>query len=802
MSGTIYLELKDKEQTEIAVMFLRNNSINQSLKSINEAIHIWSDIDLQWAKEENRNMIDWMETNIGKCTIDVNSFVKEDANNAGFEIEDIYEMQTKVLEGLNERVVIEYHAYSSGFDLSDDSLPLPLIKRITKNGKLLSYTDEFRVLYSQLLEDNDNTVNEKKRFSLDNSAPLELSSKMLIREIKAKNEDFEFYPTTKEIIEAFYWDIKKDDICPFKKDGSYHKDSSISLLDIGAGNAKLFKTIEDINREQPKEGWKNLYIRGAYAIEKSATLIESYDESIFVIGTDFYQQTLIDKEVDIIFSNPPYSDFTKWSEKIIKEANAKVVYLVIPDRWEKDLSIARAIEQRKAKVEIIGNYDFLNSEDRVARAKVTLVKITIVAKDNRREEYDPFDIWFNEAFKTTADKSEDIRTTYGKRESESQRIKNLVKGESLIPRLEELYNEELQHLMNNYQKVADLDYELLKELNVSKDGLIAALKMKVKGLKHLYWQELFDNLDTITSKLTSKSRKTLLGTLTSNTSVDFTTSNAYAVVIWAIKNANQYYDSQLLSLYYSFSNSKNIKNYKSNKRLVEDGWRYESSGGRHKHFSHYSLDYRIVVGDYWSEVFDFDFNKNIRGLKDIALTSLLDLFTVARNLGFSVARIYHEKSQKMLPMTEWQISELNWQPGKNQLFNMKVPSPTEEGAVRDEVFVEVKAFKNGNMHYRFAPMFMKALNLEAARLNMWIKSPKEASEEFDISEEEASELFRSNLKILPVHMTNLLPQNIQSEEETDFDTDLIEESMNIHVLKPNLDYKNHELKAFASGKLF
>lgn len=34
----------------------------------------------------------------------------------------------------------------------------------------------------------------------------------IIRELKEKNEDYEFYPTTREIIEAMYWDIKKRDI--------------------------------------------------------------------------------------------------------------------------------------------------------------------------------------------------------------------------------------------------------------------------------------------------------------------------------------------------------------------------------------------------------------------------------------------------------------------------------------------------------------------------------------------------------------------------------------------------------------
>lgn len=49
---------------------------------------------------------------------------------------------------------------------------------------------------------------------------------------------------------------------------------------------------------------------------------------IFVIGTDLYEQNLIDKKVDVIFCNPPHSDFKSWMLKIIKEANCRIIYMV------------------------------------------------------------------------------------------------------------------------------------------------------------------------------------------------------------------------------------------------------------------------------------------------------------------------------------------------------------------------------------------------------------------------------------------------------------------------------------------
>ena len=68
------------------------------------------------------------------------------------------------------------------------------------------------------------------------------------------------------------------------------------------------------------------------------------DNSIFIVGTDFHAQTLIDKRCDIIFINPPYSEFKVWANKIIREGNADVAYMILPVRWKEDASIQASIK--------------------------------------------------------------------------------------------------------------------------------------------------------------------------------------------------------------------------------------------------------------------------------------------------------------------------------------------------------------------------------------------------------------------------------------------------------------------------
>ena len=612
-----------------------------------------------------------------------------------------------------------------------------------------------------------------------------MSVNQLLREVKNAGEDYEWYPTTNEIIKALREDIFKTE----KQNVPY---PSISILDIGAGNGKVLSALKDMEREdirlaeEREASVDTLSISEMYAIEKSQQLIGSIPDDIFVLGVDFWQQTLVDKKIDVLFSNPPYSEYSTWSEKIIKEGNSKYVYLVIPTRWKSDKRFNLAIEKREATVEVVGTYTFEDSEDRKARAEVDLLKITLIKTyshySSSSPKVDPFELWFEETYSFKEDASKD-KTEYQKRKDQKEEFKkNLVGGASLIERLEELYLQEMTHLHTNYLSIASLDADLLKQLNVSKESMMEAMKLKIEGLKNLYWEELFDNLDTITSRLTSGSRKKLLEKLRGNTSVDFGVENAYAVVIWVIKTANKYYDSQLVSLYKDLSRPENIRLYKSNTRVIKDDWRYLKDN-----MTHYALDYRIVM-HFHGLLDDGSYTHRVNGLSELAVTMISDMTTVARNLGFSIDKGSRPESSSMTWESQAKNNFYFCAPANREL---KIGKKTIQGKITDrvlqeegywqylidgmwmhennvripeDIFVEIKAFKNGNIHLKYNQKFMKALNIANARINKWVKSPKEASEEFDITEEEAMEYFDSNFKLTTSSVSNLLPLLNPSEE--------------------------------------
>lgn len=544
--------------------------------------------------------------------------------------------------------------------------------------------------------------------AIEQSTP---NTRQLLAEVINNDQDFEWYPTTDEILNTIKADIEKE-----------WYDAPESILDCGAGDGRALEALGT-----PRAS--------LYAIEKSKPLLNAMDKKIFIVGTDFEHQTLLDKKVDITFSNPPYSQYKQWVMKIIKESRSSFVYLVIPSRWSEDKDIQDVIEDRRAKTTVIGSFDFLKA-DRAARAKVDIVKVDLeVSRSSSRFRHhgsrtDPFQQWFDENFKIKApdrEVSDYAKQTVAKNDLKTQVDNEMVEGDNLIVTLEKFYQRDMTKLTNNYLKIGELDPELLNEMGINLDSVKESLKSKIGGLKNLYWNELFNNLRKITDKLTTESRKRMLDTLTKHTHVDFTSSNAYAIVIWAIKNANSYFDNQLIDLVERMVDKANVINYVSNMRTFgNEDWRYLNSENGH---TNYKLDYRVVIARAGGIHTGGWYQSDVSGLEERAYNFIEDIRTIATNLGFDTSE--HPKA-----------STYKWESGKKNLFYCD-----DYRSEKDILLMEVKAFKNGNLHIKFNQDFMCKLNVEFGRLKGWLKTQKQASEELNIDLAEVVASFGSNLQI-------------------------------------------------------
>lgn len=513
----------------------------------------------------------------------------------------------------------------------------------------------------------------------------------LLNAIQDADQDFEWYPTTAKMIDAVAKRIPG---------------TGISLMDVGAGDGRVLVELG-----------KRCKAESLYAIEKSPILVQAQPEEVTPVGTDLFEQNLTCLPVDYIFCNPPYSQYETWASVVIESGYAKKSFLIVPRRWKDSEAIAHSLKKRGATARVVHSDDFHDAERR-ARAVVDIVEISYPRGDDYYEKVkDPFDIWFDQNIDTFEHEEEDI-PEYQQEERDLAKVRHLTDIGDMVAG----YNEEYARMEENYRAIFRLDYALLKELSVSKDTVREGIKKKMAGLKNKYWHLLFERLDTVTSRLSTKTKAGFLEKLTGRAAIAFTTSNAYAVVLWAIKHANKYYDEQLVTLFRDLSTFEGVMNYKSNQRAWEkDGWRYAKEG-----HDHYALDYRIVVHKY-SAIFPGGFGhyEYPGDLHKVCHEMIDDVIAVFHNLGFATAAVTSRSR--------------HWSPGRWHDFHL----------ADGRVLFQAKAHKNGNLHFRFLPDAIRVLNVEAGRLLGWLRSADDVVSELGYGREEAAAFFGSNRQIAP-----------------------------------------------------
>ena len=545
----------------------------------------------------------------------------------------------------------------------------------------------------------------------------------LVEKLKAAGEDAEFYPSSDEIIERVASDIRTRE--------SGGRDKKLSVLDIGAGDGRVLTKLSSL---VDHEDWFRRISIESFAIEKSTVHIANMPKGVVVIGTDFREQTLVDKNVDIIFCNPPYSEFEDWACRIISESAAGILYLVIPDRWRNSKRIRVALETRgiefdgtdgedeehdnyfvSAFVRSIGSFDFLDA-DRKARAKVELIRVSL-----RKDEGGAFDKAIEQLLPELKDfeiEVEDLRSDDSKKPCE------VVEGNgSVIKTMVAAYEAELARMYETYRAVVKVEFSVLKELGVTKDSIMGGLKKKISGLKDRYWKALFEYLTDITQKLATKQRAEFLDSLNGKGVIDFTESNIYSMLIWIGKWASGHYETQLVELFKAMAQKASVERYKSNQKVLEEGnWRYLK-----KEASHYKLCYRMVLethGGIYSGSYNWEAPN---GLCKTTAGLLRDFITVANNLGFEC---------------DDSPDNYEWKSNKKIEFFLKSGEP----------LMDVRAFKNGNLHIRVSKDVMLAINVQAGKLLGWLRSADEAIDELDVDEdqrESVREAYDVSLRIDP-----------------------------------------------------
>ena len=532
----------------------------------------------------------------------------------------------------------------------------------------------------------------------------------LINELNEHEEDFEWYPTKQEMVDCIAETLSEN--------------ARGVWFDIGAGNGGFYQKMIKKHKD---------LIMDYAIIEKSDILRRELDKMLkenrkshIFYGADFHECSLFDKKVDYIFCNPPYSEFVEWTCKIIEQGYCEKAFLVIPQRWEENDKIQQFIKQRGCSYKILGSFDFLNAE-RQARAKIDVIEFNFIKEyknqwgENEKRKQDPFNDFLKKEFKFTEPQipQEDF-----KREEVLEN--ELEVAGNPIEAYVNAYQKELMSMQKTYYTLGELYQEnskIFKELKIDIDVITTTLREKIKALRISYWQLFIDKFDKISERLTKQSRQCLFSSLRENEKLDFSVSNCYAIVIYAIENANKYFDKQIIDIFDKLSNIESVRYYKSNQKVYnEDDWRYKQEKP-----THYTLDKRIVFSGYCGH-WEKDYVKD----DDI----IQDILTIAKNLGFKF---------------RWsnEFIYLRADKSKNEIYLS--PSVKDGKLQYKDLFLEYRCFKNGNIHLRLSQEFMKAFNIEVARLKGWIHNKEDIINEFDselgISPEDCDKYYKTVYQI-------------------------------------------------------
>ncbi|GHG07270.1 DUF4942 domain-containing protein [Thalassotalea marina] len=548
---------------------------------------------------------------------------------------------------------------------------------------------------------------------------MSVSTLRLVQELKNNNQDFEFYPTTADQIKTVVSDIKSLK-GRFDFTGRYRE--TVKLLDIGAGDGRVLQAIKESFSED------EYFKIDPYAIEKAPIHTATYREKgITLLGTEFSQVNFISKNCTIAFVNPPYSDFNYWLSTLISHLAFGVLYAIVPERWADCPAIAEAIKIRGIKqTKVLAKDDFL-AADRQARAKVEIIRFSFQNLDEDAQENarfrgrnykpsvdqqgtDPFQLFIeNElGLKKTYSSTNEKFSEYEQRErirkameTEGSESYELVKTKGVLWALLDNYEIDLANTLEQYKLISQIDPNLLQELGVDYDGMRKGAKEKMFGYRNVYWSLLFDKLDAISNRLTTKHRQQLLKTLSSN-ALDFTYTNALYIVQYAVAYANELIEQSLIDVFQNLTSKDAISRYYvSNQHVVKDDWRYNETQKKAK----YLLDYRFIHSN-WS---NFGSNSYEKGLNEGARHFTNDLIVVFMLLGYS--NVYANTGYEYV--------------GYGDKVSIMGTTPT--GDVIE--LLKIRFYKNGNRHLSFNQEAMLRFNVTVSRVLGWVRCKEDFATE-------------------------------------------------------------------------
>lgn len=571
----------------------------------------------------------------------------------------------------------------------------------------------------------------------------------LIQTLKTHDQDFEFYPTTNEILVKIA-ETLKGYLRAYGDDKRSYKNGGFTILDVCAGDGNALLTLK-----QQLEKADFICLQG---IEKSPMLYSMWDNSINLVGTDFFQENLHSKTANVLFCNPPFSQTETWFKRLLTEHSSRVqhIFFVCPSKqglsdkyrdmfndfkFAKDSKNHYDISMTVLQNENGETFSFENA-DRSARVDTVILHIDLHKyaeyRDFERSDRDALFAQYFPELQNKLEHSEDYSYKRKAREEKSKELESFMLSQAgeqdLVKILVDSFCAERNEFLDAYNKLNDVPTLLLDKLDIDLSKAKNLLFKTLQELDTQYWSKLFKLYEPLKQKLTSSSVNRLMKYV-SERNIAFNYDNCLAVTLLAVQKTNEMIVQQLLDKYKHWAEVGNYKAYKSNQRLFNEGrfkdciapedltnnWSYGSDKKRWHEVSidnimpfsigeRKKLEYRIVdchlsfSGGYsWA---GFDPNSS-------AMQAVHDIIIIARNLGYTVSDF--EQTCDYGDRVSVYATDRN---GKNiVLFDFKV-------------------FKNGNAHFFLNKGLMIDIMLVVGKYLGWVHTKEQVMDDLDITGEE------------------------------------------------------------------
>ena len=135
-----YLYFKTESNPKKVMDYLyEDNQLNKNLEKMEEQTIWLCDSDhLEWVKNNRPDLLDMEKEQYAQGSLKTSGGISEKMEEAGWSYEDVAEMWVQIFEELNKRFEMKYYANSCSLNPESEYFTIDQMKRITKNGELLS----------------------------------------------------------------------------------------------------------------------------------------------------------------------------------------------------------------------------------------------------------------------------------------------------------------------------------------------------------------------------------------------------------------------------------------------------------------------------------------------------------------------------------------------------------------------------------------------------------------------------------------------------------------------------------------